>query len=244
MKRDAVWWKPLYHLVLFNSTGLPVSGVLWFLTCLFFMELFFGILHCKNNFWAWSLYLICYVVCLILNIIFRIRLPWSIDTAIINLPFYYVGYLLRKHQTHKGKGRLLNLNWICATLVLLVGSLLAFINGYVNLRNAYYGFIPLFYIAAVLICVGIWNFSRIIDSFSKLRLVCGSLQRIGRESIVYLCTNQIVIMVVTLGMEKLHIDMYASTLINGLLCLASVLFIETLLRVFFTTTPLKICIGK
>ena len=66
------------------------------------------------------------------------------------------------------------------------------------------------------------------------------LTSIGRDSIVYLCCNQLVIKVVTVAFEYFAVP---SVVENILVLIASMLLLY-ILSVLFTKTRLKILVGK
>lgn len=81
-----------------NSCNL-INGPLWFLLCLFFMNIIFFLIHYiahkPNNIYLISIAL--GITGLLLGF-FQIRLPLTIDTALTCMPFMCFGYFVR-HQT-------------------------------------------------------------------------------------------------------------------------------------------------
>lgn len=251
LKRDAPILEPIRHILFFNHTGLPISGVLWFLTCLFLMDLFFLII---KKFFEKDIAVLMTALAIALlgitfNVIIGIRLPWSADTAMINIPFYCIGYLLRKKGTNKYIYRVLHLVPIYTFAILLTGSYLIFKNGYVNLRTAHYGSCGLFYLNAIIMVVGLWNFSQILFDLSTsskvFKILANELMYIGSHSISYLCTNQVVIMACTMALSfllrEIPIDMKIE--VSAFIILALTMCIEKIVSKVLYSPKLRIFIG-
>lgn len=249
MKRDAPLYEPLLHLALINTDGLPISGVLWFFTCLFVMEIIcFFLFEIENE---KKRYIICAIIIIsayLLNSILHIRLPWASDVAIISIPFFLFGYYSNSANGKKFIVKLFELDVMKTITCILVGTILIFINGYVNLRTAHYGNLVLFYFDALLLSIAIMNISRWIDSCTKNKVslwIENYLKRIGRNSVIYLCTNQVIIMAINMVISKLMMAKMRSNAINeATLVLIGTLFIEEVMVVIFSKTRLKIFIGR
>lgn len=69
------------------------NGALWFIPCLFSMEISFWLLcKCKRKWCMLFLSLICYVIGLYMSTVAR-WLPWGICAALIGMAFYSLGFL-------------------------------------------------------------------------------------------------------------------------------------------------------
>lgn len=190
-------WSPLIHLVWDNTTGLPISGALWFLTALFITEVIYFILnrYIRNE----KLKTILVIgICLIGNIATRLcqfRLPYAMDAAFVGVGLFHIGYLSKRFG---GKYRIQSLNKRSILLVMALGIMIClsiFKNGIINMRLGLYANIILFWINSVGACwVGL-IFSILLSQSKSKRvfMLNRCLKRIGSNSMVYLCMNQLVI---------------------------------------------------
>lgn len=132
--------------------------------------------------------------------------------------------------------KLLNMNWWQILVVGAMTTILIFVNGYINMREGRYAFIPLFWINALLsVYVGI-SISKMICKTEKTKW----LTSIGRNSIIYVCMNQFVIMI----LFKLSTYIQMPTIVSRSLILVTCLFILYWLAELFMRTKLKVFIGK
>ena len=141
---------------------------------------------------------------------------------------------MRKHENKLKK--FLNMNWLQILIVGLVTTGMIFVNGYINMREGRYAFIPLFWINAIL------SFSLGISVSKLICKICKTeyLMRIGRDSIVYVCLNQIVIRVMFYVFSFVAIPAIASHLLVLVLTIVTLYWLSAL----FMKTRLRIFIGK
>lgn len=178
----------LSSIFIFNTDGLPIAGALWFLTSLFFVDVIYYLIDKVNSS---SIQGIIVVLITLAGFIIPnyTRLPWALDTAMIGVGLFALGKL----------GRQYILNSIFMTKIstgsffILAGSVAALLNSYVNVRTGTYSNLILFFIAAVGITLGLYIYCRhlkYIDIF-----IIEELRFIGKNSIVYVCLNQLILMV-------------------------------------------------
>ena len=175
----------------------PIPGAMWFLTAIFFTEVIYisldRIFGCN-----WKLHGIV-IVLSILGVLFPsllpMRLPWAMDAAFVGIGFFHAARLIHGSRAEK----LLNLKLWQTLLLGVVFSLFIMICPKINMRTGNYGWYLPFWINALGAIVVGWNMSRYVDKFlSKYAQFVGCwLKGIGKNSIVYLCFNQIVILTVT-----------------------------------------------
>ena len=186
---------PLMHFLGRNTWGgVQISSALWFLTSLFFTEIIYFIMFkiIKNT-------TIFHTVIVVLSIagnlemkILPDQLPWALGPALVGLGFFDIAHVLFSKNNTLIAGRL----WDIPTKALIVFSFIImggiFLNGDVNMRLSVYAHIPLFWINGICsIVIGI-NFSKKLDL--KLSIfVKNILTYIGRNSIIFLCMNQLII---------------------------------------------------
>ncbi|MBR1424886.1 acyltransferase family protein [bacterium] len=182
---------------LFNNDGLKICGALWFLTCLFFVNLlFFLIVKAAGKFKQIGITLLITILVVILYF-FKVKLLLSIDSAIYMLPVFYAGYLFKDFIQ-----RFQNLNKSLQTVIglalLFAFSFILFKNGYVNVRTNNYGNIIFFYINAIFLSIGLFYGAKLLEclKFSKI------IEYIGKNSLNFMCLNQVVIIV----LQKFHLS--------------------------------------
>ena len=222
--------KPLIYLFTFNTVSLPIAGALWFLTALFFTDVFYFLLDRWNAKWL--------IIPLVLVGSFADQplpypLPWALSASFVGLGLYWLGEKSKKYEDKLDK---LNMNWWHILVVGAITTVLIFVNGYINMREGRYAIVPLFWINALLsVYLGI-SISKMICKTEKIKW----LTSIGRNSIVYVCLNQIVIMV----LKKVFSYIQMPTLVSHLLVLVFSLIALYWLAELFTRTKLKVFIGK
>ena len=133
--------------------------------------------------------------------ILKLKLPYSIDTAIYMLPIIYFGLMFSKLESSKlylqktNRLKLVIYSIFCITL----SYFLIFKNGYVNTRMCEFSNIFLFYINALVATVGYFYLSKFITLISKFEI----LQFIGKNSLEFMCLNQVVLFtLIKIGIEN------------------------------------------
>ncbi len=191
---------PITSLLWVNTDNqLPIANALWFLTCLFFAELLFeGICRvCKDSQLSYICIGIAITGCL-LPALTGIRLPWGIDTAMVGCGLIAIGYRFSMYRETRVVQWLLNMRLPIWGAGLLVNAVLCFANSTVNMRTGHYGIIPLFWLNSLLAIVLYWNLGNYLNVWygkkSYGRIVVERLKKIGRNSIAYLCWNQLAIL--------------------------------------------------
>ena len=99
------WLTPLVRLVTYNTSGLPICGALWFLTALFWAEVFYLVIDrvVKND---KKRMLIVFTVAFIVSWLqnkFSYRLPLTIDTGLVCMGFLESGRVCKQYgmEIHK-----------------------------------------------------------------------------------------------------------------------------------------------
>lgn len=222
---------PLIRLLTINTGGLPIAGALWFLTALFYTDVFYFLLDRWNVKW---LIIPLVLVGSFADQLLPYPLPWALSASFVGLGLYWFGEMGKKYEDKLQK--LLNMNWWQILVVGAMTTILIFVNGYINMREGRYAFIPLFWINALLsVYVGI-SISKMICKTEKTKW----LTSIGRNSIIYVCMNQFVIMI----LFKLSTYIQMPTIVSRSLILVTCLFILYWLAELFMRTKLKVFIGK
>ena len=184
------YWMPLIETFFAQgSEGYLVHNVpLWFVTCLFSVEIIYWFLSKLKD---WANILLCVMLCgfgvLSTKVTFFdfSTLPWSLDVALMALPFYCAGSLLAKYVPYKkqveavGNNRTLSMGlFVVASVVVCLG---AKYNGQVSMGHASLGHSPwMFYGTASFGVLGLLILS-VSLSFFDSNLVNG-VKWIGRNS--------------------------------------------------------------
>ncbi|WP_230399229.1 hypothetical protein [Novisyntrophococcus fermenticellae] len=221
--------------MLINTTGIPIAGAIWFLTALFFTDIIYMFLVKHKIKW---IILLLVVVGSYADQVLPYPLPWALSAAFVGLGLYWIG-----NETAKNQDKLkvvLNMPLLLCIILGILEVKLILSNGYINMREGTYAFVPLFWVNAILsIFVGI-SLSKKVENAIKGTNVASWLTSIGRDSIVYLCCNQLVIKAVTVVFGHfmvLSVD-------ENILVLVVSMIILYMLSVLFTKTRLKILVGK
>ena len=195
--------KPL--LGIFYSIGVdgwsvPLDAALWFLTCLFLVEILFWFISsmCKK-----TLYLMFILISLAAlgytgSLFAPIRLPWSMDVALTAVVFYGVGCTLkRKIEDLTGS---VSIKFILLPCLFLISVVFCFLNGRIHMNSNYYNNIFFFYISAfagILCCLMISKLLRgnvISDYIGRNTIIIVGLSGVSRffiRGIYYLVFKQL-----------------------------------------------------
>lgn len=232
LKHDRPLAEPLINILWQNQTGIPIATAIWFLSCLFIMELIFIVMMntLKKDYYLYGAVLLLAISALLWNWKIGIELPWSTVPAIIGLPFYTFGYILKKNNLMSiEKIRKIPI-WLII-LVFIMNLICIHWNSSINMRTGAYGNAILFYINAIVATCIIWCISGHIVNLIKNTRILRDLSSIGKESLVYLCTNQALITVSEMTFGKI-------------LKVESLTFkLVTLVFVFFTSALIIKCLS-
>lgn len=187
-----------FYLLFWENTaenGIPIAGSLWFLTAMFFSELlFWGVQHIKvHDAWKTVIAAVLAISGMALATWLPFRLPLALDVGMVGVGLYQIGKLLRERWSI-----VLRLNVLLSLVGIVLFSGLGFVNGYINLRQGQYGIWPLFWINAAGMTISLWNLTRSINGWMErkglLKRLMAWIRSMGRESIVFLCLNQLAIL--------------------------------------------------
>lgn len=195
------WYEPLIRLFTYNTSGLPISGALWFLTALFWTEVSYLVIdRVFSKAWLRRIIVfgISFITCFILNNT-PYRLPLTIDIGIVCVGFYEIGRIFKLDGNcliDKIKNLRLIKRILLSILLLLANAVLAFVNDYVNIKSGWYGFVPLFWLNALLGIMAYYIISTLIDiKFNQNSIIKRLFILIGRGSIIYMSFNQLLIII-------------------------------------------------
>lgn len=230
------FYDPLIRLVTYNTEKLPICGALWFLTAMFFAEALYILIDRIISI-DWIRSVVVLVIAVSMSYVqgmLPFRLPLAIDSAIVCMGLYELGRMY-----HEGRFKLEKLvpkTWMLIPvggLLAAVNLILAFVNGYVNIKSAWYGYVPLFWINAIIGSMAFYLFAvwgaRVTLATNKFRKF---LITIGRGSLVFLGLNQLVIMLLSMLYGRLGLPM--NMLISGI-----VILITAILCLYILSVMLK-----
>lgn len=228
---------PVLHLFFINTYGLPIAGALWFLTSLFFVDLIYYLIDRQNKINKNLLVVVITFIGVFLPKI--VRLPYALDTAFVGTGLFHIGYILKncKHFNIKE-------NFINALFLIGMGSILIFLNGYINVREGLYSNVIIFVIVSVVMTVGLYILAKILIPFIP-DILKNELIFIWKNSIVYLCLNQLVILIIIKAFY--FIQLADNTIIllitKSITFVLSMIFLKIICYIL-NTKKLKFIIGK
>ncbi len=202
-----VFTENTYKIPIENGTfGIsPIPGALWFLTALFFIEVIYNILDSILGL-NWKLHVliaIFVVIGMLLPGLLPVRLPWAMDAAFAGLGFFHMARVMKGSSAKK----LLELKLYQSVMIGVLFSGLIMVCPKVNMRTGNYGWYIPFLVNAFGAIIAGWNLAKYIDRFlernKKTRMVYTWLLGVGRNSIVYLCLNQAVILGITKTLDAM-----------------------------------------
>lgn len=171
---------------------------LWFLPCMLIAEILFFTLYAHLP--VGGLGAMC-VASLMLSVVFNNSLPEGILGAFVRstagFVFICLGYLtaiLRRMRAENGLRMTLPL--YADLLLIAIGAMLSHMNGFAAIGSYELGFVPFFYISAAMTLQGCFD---LCSRVSALQLI----PFFGKNSIVILCTNNVVIEILRLLDSKL-----------------------------------------
>ena len=213
-----------------NSVQIPINGAIWFLPAMFFVSMIgFCLLKYLPKYVSYPLF----VLLAVLGSLNLVSLPLSLDSALVGLGFFFIGYLLKQYAE---KAYHLPL-WFSLPL-LAVGSALVFLNGTVNMRKNEYAIIPLFWLSAVCIIPALLSLCHQVDKKVNLK-IC---KEIGAQSIIYVCTNEFIIKAFQVVLPS-SLPQPVMIVLN-LFITAATIAIGFWMNRLILKTPLKFLLGK
>lgn len=186
---------PLYCLLVDNTYDMPIHGIQWFLTAMFFMCCLVEVLRLIPSERLRIILGIAIAAVAMCYSKYVGVLPLAFGQGCAGVGFYTVGLLLKKNWQKLSD---LSVSSICVMALLAVGLIL--FNGKVNIRVGKYGIIPLFFINASLSTTIILL---LMQKFEKCRhggalsWIKKELSYIGANSIIYMCMNELSVILFT-----------------------------------------------
>ncbi|MFD2611106.1 acyltransferase family protein [Paenibacillus gansuensis] len=243
--QDVSLWKPLLGIVYSNGIdNWLVHGItLWFLTCLFVVEvafyLIFRNLSVKR---VGFLLLVCSVIGYADSLYSGFRLPWSIDVAFTAIVFYGLGYIAKKLQWNPAAyGSAQALLILIAAAAGNIGF--DMLNGSVpkvDMNKNQLGVYVYFYLSAICGIAAILVLSSLVARFGKM------LTYLGRNTLVILAfhiiTFKLMKAVLTYGFQVSAEQMEKSLVWSIGFTIASLLMLVPVN--YFFTKYMPVMIGR
>lgn len=225
-----------------NHNNFPISGALWFLFCLYIVDIIFFLL--RNKLSDSKLACVIAITAVVGNVL-PVQLPLCLDTAMVGLGLFGVGYFLRRYNNKASINFLFNMNIFWLLIFFVFNTILIFINGYVNIRLCSYSIIPLFWINSIVAFLCYTNlFYKIEATDNKFVKVLNNwLKDVGKNSITFVCLNQIVLLILNKIVSICSLNNINYLLLH-LIILIAALFCLKIASVVINKTKLRILIGK
>lgn len=218
----------------------PIPGAMWFLTAIFIAEVIYNLLD-RFLKGSWESHFVVVVIVafgMLAPSILPFRLPWALDAAFVGVGFFHIAKITRGTKVEK----ILNIKLWQAIILAIVFGVLIMLCPKINMRTGNYGWYFSFWLNALGAIVVGWNISRFVDTIldKHVRTIGLWMKGIGKNSIVYLCFNQIVI----LGVMKLLSMLDVNKILIKFLVLIFTLVILFGFEKLICTTKIKVLVGK
>lgn len=239
-----VAFEPLKAIFWHNTDGMPIVGSVWFLTAILFVDVSYCLLdkYCRDDRIKTLIIVTIGLWGFAGNKLLHCSLPFAIGSGCVGILFFHAAYMLRTRENRSIQWFFKGKSWMTA-VVLVVLPFSVFYNGKVNLRTGVYNNIVLFLVNALSIIILIWKVSLWIYDESEQRKISRHVTRriesIGRNSIVYVCLNEMVIYVLSSITNKISVMPLAMEVIKIVLVFLVMYFCEFV----FTRTPLSCLMG-
>lgn len=183
----------------------PWNGTLWFVTCLFSLEVLYTALNIAFRGSRWPLLLSTVAISgggILVSPIFEVGVvPWNLEVAAVMLVFYGVGNFGRGRQERPGSNTLVALR---IGLLALGTIACAHLNDRVDAYHLQWG-------NPVMYFVGSFAGILLVREVCRICPIWNPLVFIGRTSLLFLAFHQyIVFFLVRLVLEHLEVDLYST----------------------------------
>lgn len=202
----------------YNNDCQLVNGPLWFLLCLFEINIVFYLIHfiCKNDNYIYLISAICGLAGLILCY-YQIDLICSLDTALTAMPFFCFGYFTKSKTNilyHSAVDKhLIVLSIVCGIFCLLCARHVQYYNNY--FYNTSY------FTAHICGIIGTMMVIFISKRIGKLSVI----SYFGRYSIIILCTHILIVKTLVYFLEDNFVPIVNAIIIFPTLLLSELIII-------------------
>lgn len=246
-ERVYFWNQYLLGILWGNQAIFPITGAIWFLQCIFWVEIGYYLIQRIKSKPTHSIVIATILgISVILNLK-HISLPFSLDSALSGIVFYHIGQLLSTHKSSVRIKVLWNPRFFVWFVVFGINTLLIFLNGPVNPRTCEYSIVPLYYLNAI---VGTWVWYCIASALNKrqagiLKKCVSAIRYIGKNSIVFLGLNQLIIKgLFVLISSVIPIELAAVRACRNILIFIITTILCAVISQVMNQTSLSVFIGK
>ena len=241
-------WSLRYFLISIcssNHNRIDVAGAMWFLLCLFSAKAVYHALTCfiKNKNLLTTVVVILSLSASFLRT-FSVILPFALDSALSCLWLIHVGYLLYLNREKPFVRSIFAMKWWMFLTIVIVFFITALGNDFVNVRRNRYGMLPLYIISCfsgILLTMNVSGFiEKKCSAFGRVLRV--SLSYWGKESIVFLVLNELMIFIVAEGMGYFSI-MTDNYWMHGIIALLTMALLSVIASVV-PRTPFRYLFGR
>lgn len=237
--------QPLWSLLLNGTEGLVIESALWFLPTLFIVYIIFVLIDRivpKTTYKVYIAGMLALTGCMTARLFFDIGGGYF-WVALSASGLFLIGICVKEHIDY------LKTKWIAVYKavpflgIAIANMLLIYLNGDVNMRTGEWAFLPLTYINAI---VGTWVYLCVsVYVCKKMNVVSKILCYIGKNSIVFVCTNHFTIMVGEKIMEiAQNFGFPDHYVLQEILVFIISVIIMTGITEIFSHTKLKVFIGR
>ncbi len=194
----------LFHLLVMNSLPLPIAGALWFLVALFFCDLLFLLIDSviKSEALRHAIFTLLTFLGMFWTKLFFFRPPECIDIVLANMLVYDFGWYIRQHKRNNTVCRLLNFRPIEILALFMISAALIMVSLTINVKQGQFGNGIMYIINVMLSFITYLNLSKWL---LKINLAGGKINGflcyVGRNSMIYLCFNQLMIKLFNLAIS-------------------------------------------
>jgi len=179
------------HAILGGRWLSSYTTVFWFITCLFFVQVCFNLLLGLFSKKKINIIILVSIVAAYINASYfaHIKFPWNINTVLMALPVYYIGY--------RFKSAVMSLPFILLCFVLSAIGIALIYHGYDNyfdMKVAKYGIPILTLSISISVTITIILVSKKIE---VVPMISNLLSRIGSASLIIMYLHQLIIIILS-----------------------------------------------
>ena len=218
-----------------------IAGALWFLPCMFLVEVLYSIIQntINNNRVKNVLIFTIAIMGFMYSRFIDFELPFCLEPMMISLLFMHMGYIMKEHK------QVIQLSILPTIILFVIMSLTFLLNRSVDLRSARYHLEILYLFNGIGGTIMFWNLINIISKSKNIIIskTNNFLEYLSINAMTFICTNQSVIMI----LRNYLLVTNSSKIIT--LCSKLIIFFITLIvcyiiNIIISNTRLRKIIGK
>lgn len=234
----------IYHFLWTNNVGLGMAYAMWFLTSLFWVKCIFSFIYKFCYKWLTLISGLLFFCGLIFAEKLR-YLPWGLDTAIIGIGFYYIGYKLKIWNRLNSHNNIsINVqrpSVLCVAFIVVCFSI--FQNGRVDMHEGIYNNILLFIFNSTSMCLVLYNIIKLLLPHNCNSYLVLYLKHLGDNAITYVCLQGLTIYFCMKFVKKI-IPTAVPFFLTHFVVLCLVLFVLYIVNAVIVNSKLKVFLGK